>query len=244
MPRAILMNGAAATPVGRALYRRRLVRDGYEEEKDSDEYVSGVFFRHWEACGRPTSGAVLELGPGRNVATAQLFAQKGCHPVVCIDAHPYVNRAELGGVEYRAPEAIERTTLPDRSFDVIYSHAVLEHVTDPPAAVRSIARLLRPGGVTTHVVDLRDHRDFDDPHAFLRYPNWLWRMATSRRSWVNRWRASDWRRAFSEARLDIKVFNQERVPLPADQKLARRFARKDTADLETVGILIVAGMPA
>jgi SAM-dependent methyltransferase len=46
-----------------------------------------------------------------------------------------------------AQDNIERSGLPDRSFDRIYSWQTLEHITDPAAAFREIARLLRPGGV-------------------------------------------------------------------------------------------------
>jgi SAM-dependent methyltransferase len=45
-------------------------------------------------------------------------------------------------IDYRCPEAIETTGLPDDSFDIIYSHACLEHVIDPAKAVASIGRLL------------------------------------------------------------------------------------------------------
>lgn len=244
MLRDIAINSAAATPVGRRLYQRHLVRGGYDLAKNDDAYVRSVFSRHWEACGCPTSGAVLELGPGGNVGTARLFAEKGCRPVVCLDTMPYVSQEALGEVEYRAPEAIENTTLPDGSFDFIYSHATLEHVFDPARAVASIGRLLRPGGITSHVVDLRDHRNFNEPHAFLRYPDWLWHMASSRRGGPNRWRESDWSQAFSEIGLEAEIVSKDRVALPADQRLAPKFEKKNRTDLETVGIMIVAQKPS
>lgn len=241
--RALVMNAAAGTRPGRVLFRRRVARAGYDDQKNSDEYVRGVFDWHWPACGRPTSGAVLEIGPGGNVAVARLFAEQGCSPVICIDTMPYVDDADAGGVEYRAPEAIEDTPLPDESFDVIYSHAALEHVSDPARSAASIARLLRPGGVTSHVVDLRDHRDFEHPHAFLGYPEWLWRRSGNHRGWPNRWRASDWREGFEAAGLETEVTSTMDAPLDPGQKLARRFAAKDRADLEVVGILVVARKP-
>lgn len=243
MLRAMAVGAVAATPVGKALYRHRRVRAGYMEEKNRDEYVRSVFDRHWTACGCPKTGAVLELGPGGNVSTARLFAQQGCEPVVCMDTIPYVDRAALGDIQYRSPEAIEETSLPDESFDVIYSHATLEHVFDPGIAIRNIARLLKQGGRTSHWVDLRDHRDFTSPHAFLRYPDWMWRLAGRARAWPNRWRASDWDRGFEEAGLTTSVTTTNEAPLPTGLRLARRFAAKSASDLQKVGIMIVAQKP-
>ena len=36
---------------------------------------------------------------------------------------------------------------PDDSFDVVHAHQVLQHLTDPVAALREMARVCRPGGV-------------------------------------------------------------------------------------------------
>jgi hypothetical protein len=43
-------------------------------------------------------------------------------------------------------ENLEALTLPDTSVDVFVTQDVMEHVLDPPAAFREIARVLRPGG--------------------------------------------------------------------------------------------------
>jgi SAM-dependent methyltransferase len=43
-------------------------------------------------------------------------------------------------------EDLSRQTFPDESFDLVITQDVMEHVLDPEAAFREIARTLKPGG--------------------------------------------------------------------------------------------------
>ncbi|MEM1447571.1 MAG: class I SAM-dependent methyltransferase [Planctomycetota bacterium] len=43
---------------------------------------------------------------------------------------------------------LQDAAFPEGSFDVVYSNAVLEHLTSPRAVLAEIHRVLRPGGVT------------------------------------------------------------------------------------------------
>jgi SAM-dependent methyltransferase len=56
------------------------------------------------------------------------------------------------------PEVLRKdatnTGLPSASFDCAMSISVFEHLPDPPAVFREIRRLLRPGGVSHHIVHL------------------------------------------------------------------------------------------
>jgi SAM-dependent methyltransferase len=55
--------------------------------------------------------------------------------------------------------------LPDASFDAIIASHVLEHISDDAAAVRELARVLRPGGraIVMVPVDLARARTYEDP---------------------------------------------------------------------------------
>lgn len=57
--------------------------------------------------------------------------------------------------------------VPDQSFDLTVSNAVFEHLYDVPRAMRELYRVTAAGGLGSHQVDFRDHRDFSRPLEFL-----------------------------------------------------------------------------
>jgi SAM-dependent methyltransferase len=61
-----------------------------------------------------------------------------------------------------------RMTFPDASFDCVFSQSVFEHIPEPEAAAREIARVLAPGGACHLVVH---HYAAEDGHHDLRFPD-------------------------------------------------------------------------
>jgi 2-polyprenyl-3-methyl-5-hydroxy-6-metoxy-1,4-benzoquinol methylase len=59
------------------------------------------------------------------------------------------------------------SSISDSSVDIVYSNAVLEHLYDPGAAFRSLARVSKPGALGLHQVDFRYHKMMDKPLEFL-----------------------------------------------------------------------------
>ena len=96
---------------------------------------------------------VLDLGAGRGWAAKQ-FALKGCR-VAAIDVVPDervgLGRAwdlmEAAGVLYD-PAIGDNENLPffSETFDLVFCAAVLHHTSDLPALLKSVYRVLKPGG--------------------------------------------------------------------------------------------------
>lgn len=65
-------------------------------------------------------------------------------------------------IEYHQPFKANETPFADDDFDLIYSNSAMEHFDQPRETVREIYRVLKPGGVTVHGIDLRSHVPGDD----------------------------------------------------------------------------------
>jgi SAM-dependent methyltransferase len=93
---------------------------------------------------------VLEIGCGLGTDGAQ-FAKAGAHytGIDLTDAAVALarRRFELFNLpgNFKIADA-EQLDFPDNSFDLVYSHGVLHHTPDIPAAVSEVRRVLRPGG--------------------------------------------------------------------------------------------------
>ena len=96
--------------------------------------------------------AVLDMGCGPGTITAGLARRAGT--VVGVDTSAeMVESARRLAAESGADNASFKVgsacELPfgDRSFDVVYAHQLLQHLSDPVQALREARRVLRPGGL-------------------------------------------------------------------------------------------------
>lgn len=157
-------------------------------------------------------------------------------------------------IRHYYPRHFEDTGLPDHSIDFLFSHATLEHVRDPRTCIAETWRVLRPGGLTAHCIDLRDHRNFEQPLAYLQWPPEAWDRLMARHCrgdgslYQNRWRANEFREAFAGAGFEVLEYRPE-LKVEMSQLAAElpRFDQKyhdvPLEDLAITTIFIVAQKP-
>jgi SAM-dependent methyltransferase len=136
--------------------------------------------------------------------------------------------------------------IPTASVDFIWSHAVLEHVRRHEFTdyLRETRRVLRPTGVSSHEVDLRDH--LGGALNNLRLSSKVWEADWMTRSgfYTNRLSRKEIMAAFAAAGLDATVIREVRwdsLPTPVD-KFAEEFRAGDAGE-RLVNIFDVIARP-
>jgi ubiquinone/menaquinone biosynthesis C-methylase UbiE len=94
---------------------------------------------------------LLDVGCGPGTITIDLAARVAPGRVLGLDPAPGVieeaRAAATGGTVSFEVGDVYALDLPDESFDVVHAHQVLQHLGDPVAALREMARVCRPGGL-------------------------------------------------------------------------------------------------
>jgi len=161
---------------------------------------------------------------------------------------------ERTGIKYIAPADARATGFPDGTFDVITSTVTLEHVPRGQIAeiLHESARILRPGGLFSAVIDMQDHYSYFDSrisvYNFLRYEDRTWGWIDSNVHHQNRLRASDYLALGADSRFDLVL--DKRVELRSEDfaalartPLATRFRQYERTDLAARGMRVVFRKP-
>jgi SAM-dependent methyltransferase len=97
---------------------------------------------------------LLDVGCGPGTITVDLAASVRPGRVIGVDREPVVVAEATALLEASATSNVEFRTgdvyslgFADQSFDVAHAHQVLQHLTDPVAALVEMRRVLRPGGI-------------------------------------------------------------------------------------------------
>ncbi len=163
-------------------------------------------------------------------------------------------------VEYLAPVSADNIPVDDCAFDYVYSNAALEHVGDPDAVVREMSRIMSPGSIVCHEIDLRDH-NASFPLEFLKYSEDEWNKISTmygdngqgiERLLENKWQgftycnrltAADWIKLFESHGFEM-LDVEDMVLVDEDQIDKQQFALpwrdRNVSDLSRVVIRLVA----
>jgi arsenite methyltransferase len=133
------------------------IRSGYFTEAVREAAIRKAYLR--------PEMSVADVGAGTGFLAAGLAPQvKQVHVLDGSPAMLEVARKNLGGfsnvVFQRADGA--SLALPDDSLDAVFANMYLHHMLDPLAAIREMARLLKPGGRLV-ITDMDSH-----PYAWLK----------------------------------------------------------------------------
>jgi SAM-dependent methyltransferase len=137
--------------------------------------------------------------------------------------------------------------LPDASVDVVWSHAVLEHVRrhQLDETLRETCRVLRAGGFASHRIDLRDH--FAEALNNLRFSDRVWesRAMASSGFYTNRLRSSQLIASFERAGFVVEKVDAQRWPATPTprRKLAAPFRNLSEEDLRTAELDVLLRAP-
>lgn len=149
--------------------------------------------------------------------------------------HP--ERAHDIFVRYVAPwtgNALEKA-----SVDLIFSHSVLEHVTDVPTAFECCAAWLRDDGWMSHQIDFESHDITKAWNGHWQYPEWLWKVIIGGRPYlINRHPASAQVRMLEAA--GFKVSMQMRNHRSDGMRRAEHWMEMSDDDVSCCGMFIQA----
>jgi SAM-dependent methyltransferase len=112
--------------------------------------------------------------------------------------------------------------IPDGSVDFVWSQAVLEHIRRDAflETLSELRRVMRPGGICSHRIDLQDH--LDGSLNNLRFSRRLWESDFMSRSgfYTNRIRFSEMLSFFKNAGFEqnvIEIRRWDHLPTPRAQ---------------------------
>lgn len=130
--------------------------------------------------------------------------------------------------------------LPDRSFDVVFSVDVLEHVDSNAidATAHSLYRVLKPGGISIHQIGLDDHLAHYaagmPSKNYMRYSNSTWKLLFENRlQYINRIQLTDFLSVFEKTNFELIEYTTEEDASLDRLQLHQDFLRFDSETIRS-----------
>jgi SAM-dependent methyltransferase len=117
-------------------------------------YSRALARAHVEAAGVRAGDRALDVGCGPGALTSELVALLGAERVAAVDpsaSFADACRRRLPGVQVEVGSG-EQLPFADGAFDRALAQLVVNFMTDPPAGVREMQRVTRPGGAVAAAV--------------------------------------------------------------------------------------------
>ena len=215
-----------------------------------DSVVSAIMAQAYgaERCYMVDAGryAVDEVETYRQIA--ERLRSEGVQVAAIDDCTTMEALLERVGGVYLTEGLESLKSLPAGSVDLIWSQAVMEHVrlAEFDATVEEQFRVLRPGGIASHRIDLKDH--LGGSLNNLRFSEKVWEADWMTRSgfYTNRIRYDDMVQRFERAGFRVEILQADQwdaPPLPAG-KLAEPFRSLSPEELRVSGFDVLLVKPS
>lgn len=134
-------------------------------------------------------------------------------------------------------------TIPDSTVDFIWSQAVLEHIRvhEFDAMMAEFKRIVRPGGIMSHRVDLKDHLGGALNNHRISSKTWEADWMAKSGFYTNRISYRDMLQRFEQAGFSVEILHVDRwneMPTPKHQ-MADEFSSISDEDLSVSGFDIL-----
>lgn len=232
---------------------------GPEELEQSADYAV-IVARRWQDLIDITDKRVLEIGPGPDLGTGAVLLADGAQSYQAVDMYPLADRdlanfyaaleRRIGRIDtqrmsYKIASFPQLPEL-DEEFDLVLSHATLEHIADIPGLFQRLRQLV-PGGIMCHHVDAMTHTGVireRDPLNILRFGDTAYRLM-SFSGIPNRLRAADYADAartagFTPVHILPERRTSQRYLERVRGELSSQFTTRDDIDILTFNL--VTGM--
>lgn len=144
-------------------------------------------------------------------------------------------------ISYKAPW-FDTNIIRNKSVDMIYSQAVLEHVDDLQYTYEAMHKWLKDNGYISHQIDFKCHDSADEWNGHWSCPDFKWKLIRGKRPYfINRAPHSIHIRLLKQAGFDIVCdIKVTKASVINRNTLAPQFKNLSKTDLTTSGSFIIA----